>query len=270
MPSEDLSDLLGSLSLKPTSHCSDTTADAPTSVPVAAPAAPLSVSPVLPVLRPYQEKLVRKFMKKTTKSGKKAVLLHLPTGGGKTIISASIMHNFCELQKRRCLFVVNRNELIDQTARCLCSFGLKHQIGYIKAGYAADPTKPIQIASIQTLRPRLESNDCPPTDLIVIDEAHCAISASYMQLLRHFPSATVLGLTATPYRMCVEEQRILFGMVFDARIKGPSIKELTDGGHLTPSRCFGFHEDSLGDMRSKTSKDSVQDFLKKVVNHDIC
>ena len=66
----------------------------------------------LPSLRDYQCRIVRKFQRKTA-SGRRSILAQLPTGGGKTMTSGSIMRRFFERNKR-CMFVANLNELIDQ------------------------------------------------------------------------------------------------------------------------------------------------------------
>ena len=51
---------------------------------------------------------------------------------------------------------------------------------------------------------------------IIIDEAHHCISDSYQKVLRHFPDAEVLGVTATPDRGDMQN----LGTVFESLAYG--------------------------------------------------
>lgn len=90
-------------------------------------------------------------------AGRRRVLVYLPTGGGKTVVASHLIQSYCcklDSMKRRCLFVVNRNALIDQTAVALDKCGFQGEYAFIKSNYPTNSTKPIQIASIQTLTTR--------------------------------------------------------------------------------------------------------------------
>ena len=154
--------------------------------------------------------------------GARAVLLVLPTGGGKTVIGSLVVAGALAKGKR-VLWVACRRELVDQAAQRLPA-----PCGYIMAGRAPDPSAPVQVASLDTVAAR----EMPPVDLIVYDEAHHAVAATSRQVLARCPKAHVLGLTATPVR----GDGAALGDVFDALVLGPSVRELTDAGHLVPVR----------------------------------
>ncbi len=61
--------------------------------------------------------------------------------------------------------------------------------------------KNIVVASIQTITRRLQHLDKHHYDLVVIDEAHLALSKSWMRVCRTVPHDYRLGLSATPERM---------------------------------------------------------------------
>ena len=179
-------------------------------------------------LRDYQQQAVDA-LRGAFAVGKRAPLLCLPTGGGKTVIFSYIAQSAVARQNR-VMILVHRRELIQQTSETLESLGVSH--GIIAAGRPMTD-EPIQIASVQTLVKRLGKVREEPT-LIIVDEAHHAVAGSWSKIIDHFPLAKLLGVTATPMRL---DGRGL-GDFFDQLIIGPSVKELTEKGHLAPVRCF--------------------------------
>jgi superfamily II DNA or RNA helicase len=103
--------------------------------------------------------------------------------------------------------------------------------GLIKAGQAGDPTRYVQIASVQTLARRKTAMS---PDLIIVDEAHHAVAKSYMGLFERCPSSAVLGVTATPWRA----GKGGFGPFFRKLLLGPSTPELIADGYLVRPRVF--------------------------------
>jgi len=131
---------------------------------------------------------------------------------------------------RQVLILVHRRELIRQASDKLTAAGVRH--GVIAAGFPAT-TAQVQLASVQTLAKRLEWCDCNPS-LIIIDEAHHAVSRTWAQLLRNWPNAYRLGVTATPCRL----DGCGLSAAFDALVEGPSVQMLTSAGYLSPARIF--------------------------------
>lgn len=179
-------------------------------------------------LRDYQQQAVDA-LRSAFAAGKRAPLLCLPTGGGKTVIFSYIAQSAAQKGKR-VLILVHRRELVQQTSATLQSLELDH--GVIAAGYPMD-TKPVQVASVQTLARRLKQIKHDP-GLIIIDEAHHAVAGSWAKIVDRFPDSKLLGVTATPMRLDGKG----LDDIFDALILGPSIKQLTEAGFLSPSKCF--------------------------------
>ncbi|MBF0434625.1 MAG: DEAD/DEAH box helicase [Magnetococcales bacterium] len=164
----------------------------------------------------------------------------LPTGAGKTIIASEIVRRAVALG-RHVLFLAHRRELINQTSKKLDDFGIQHGI-LMGNDPRHDPAALVQVASVQTMVRRDKSNSF---QLIIIDEAHHASAASYKKILDWFPSANVIGLTATPVR----GDGAGLGDLFDAIVEGPSISMLTDQGFLVPCRVFAPTQPDLSNVK---------------------
>ena len=179
-------------------------------------------------LRPYQSAGIASIREAFGPLRKRAPLYVLPTGGGKSLTFSFIAHGAAE-KGNRVYILSHRQELIDQISSALDLTGAPH--GFIAAGY---PTldAPVQIASVQTLVRRLDRT--PQPDLIIIDEAHHARAETFERIIREWPKAKLLGVTATPIRLSGEG----LGTIFDHLIVGPSMRELIDGGYLAPYRMF--------------------------------
>lgn len=179
-------------------------------------------------LRSYQEQAIQN-LRAAYAAGHRASLLCLPTGGGKTVILATIAAQ-AAAKGRRVLILVHRRELIHQTASKLQWVGLEH--GIIAAGHPASD-HPVQVASVQTLVRRLAGMTWQPS-LVIIDEAHHAAAGSWRQILEHWPDAYRLGVTATPCRL---DGRGL-SQAFDHLALGPSVADLINAGFLSPARIY--------------------------------
>lgn len=160
------------------------------------------------------------------------VLFQMPTGTGKTRLFSSIIRDIQQIsaeQKERygVLVIAHRTELIEQIDETLSQkYHIAH--GIIKSGYPEDIRMPVQVASIQTLCRRFSNWSERQFAYIIIDEAHHALAKTYSQIIRHYYSAKVLGVTATPYRLSGESFRDLFGKL----IVSQDVSKFIEQGHL--------------------------------------
>lgn len=175
-------------------------------------------------LRPYQTDLLDR-IDKAWFSGSRSILAQLPTGGGKTIVFSTVIHQAIK-DGLKCLILAHREELIKQAADKI-EIITDDPVGIIKAGYPANYDRQIQVASVQSLTRRL--NHCPQFDLIVVDEAHHSTANSYRTILNRFPQAKILGVTATPIRLDGKG----FRGIFDELICGVTVSELIESGSLS-------------------------------------
>lgn len=173
-------------------------------------------------------------LRESLKSGKKRPVLKLPTGSGKTLIAANIIASAREKGKR-VLVIVDAIELIDQTVAAFYDEGL-HSMGVIQAKHPmTDYSRPIQIASVQTLARR----QCPEFDLAIVDECH-AVYETVRKLIEENPEKPFIGLSATPWAKGL-------GLLYDDLIQPASIRQLTDLGYVAKLKAYApAHPDLTG------------------------
>lgn len=185
----------------------------------------------------------------------KNVLMQAPTGAGKTALTVHMMKTAADRGKTA-MFIVHQTELLQQTSRALWAQHLEH--GVIAPGKRKS-SMPVQVASVQTLVRRLDQHDCP--DLIVIDECHRAAAVTYQRVIEAYPSARVVGLTATPRRTDGKGLDDLFSTI----VAGPSIRRLIDSGYLADYRLvappsavdMSSVKTRMGDYDKKQTEDAV-------------
>ena len=151
-------------------------------------------------LRPYQQE-AREAVKSDWASGFLRTLLVLPTGCGKTIVFSKIVEDMVR-SGRRCLILAHRGELLDQAAdKLLQATGLRCSVEKAEET-CLDSWYRVTVGSIQSLMREKRLGQFPADyfDVIVVDEAHHALSDGYQRVLTYFEEARVLGVTATPDR----------------------------------------------------------------------
>lgn len=184
-------------------------------------------------LRPYQESAIEG-VRDAFRAGRRAPLLVAPTGAGKTVMFGFVAQQTASRGKR-VLILAHRKELIRQASRKLYDADVPH--GIIAPGNT--PTRDlVQVASVQTLGRRLNDPRYSAPDLIVVDEAHHAVAGQWRDVVSAYPSARILGVTATPERMDGKGLGIEAGGIFDEIVIGPSVPDLIEGGFLAPARIF--------------------------------
>lgn len=184
-------------------------------------------------LRPYQQQ-AKDAIFSEWKNGIKKTLLVLPTGCGKTIVFAKVAEE-CVKGGSRVLILAHRGELLDQAAD---KIGKSTGLGC--ATEKAEQTClgswfRIVVGSVQSMMREKRLNQFPNDyfNTIIIDEAHHCISDSYQKVLRHFPDAEVLGVTATPDRGDMQN----LGMVFESLAYEYTLPKAIKEGYLSPIKA---------------------------------
>jgi DNA repair protein RadD len=194
-------------------------------------------------LRPYQSKAADE-LRASFRSGKRAPLFQLPTGGGKTFVFSYVAYGATKLGNS-VLILVHRKELLTQASVSLAKIGLRHalvaQEKHIRECIGlhveelsepfVDMNALVTIASVDTLIRRL--NTIKPPSLIICDESHHLTRGNkWGSIVAHFPAARLLGVTATPCRTDGKGLGVGSAGFFDDLICGPTMGELIDLGFL--------------------------------------
>lgn len=184
-------------------------------------------------LRPYQKRM---FLgaREAFRKGATGVCLQAATGSGKTAISAEMIR-FALARGGRVIFGAHLFAILDDTIRRLGAEGLR--VGAIQAGEPADPSAPVQVASLQTLWAMLDRGETlPPCSLFVLDEGHRSRARTVDAVLRASGARHLLVLTATPSRGDGQGLGRAAGGLCDALVCGPQPRELVAAGYLVPVR----------------------------------
>ena len=185
-------------------------------------------------LRPYQEEAKQAIFEQWDGSVNRTRLV-LPTGCGKTIVFAKVAEE-CVCQGNRVLILAHRGELLDQAAdKIRRSTGLGCAVEKAESSCIGSWFR-IVVGSVQTMMREKRLGQFPDDyfDTIIIDEAHHCISDSYQRVLRHFPEAKVLGVTATPDRGDMRDMGEYFESIAYEYTLPKAIKE----GYLSPIRAL--------------------------------
>ena len=184
-------------------------------------------------LRKYQEEAVNAIEKQWDEGFLKTLLV-LPTGCGKTVVFAKVTENQVRNGKR-VLILAHRGELLEQAADKLYK-----STGIMSALEKAESTSlgswyRVTVGSVQTLMREKRLMQFPQDhfDVIVIDEAHHAISESYQRILTYFNTARVLGVTATPDRGDMKN----LGSVFESLAYEYTLPRAIKEGYLSPIKA---------------------------------
>lgn len=181
-------------------------------------------------LRAYQQRLVDEVMA-AIRRGVRRILVVLPTGGGKTVVFARILAG-AVAKASASLVLAHRAELLEQTWAKLLGAGIsENDLGMIWADdKRARPRALCQVASVQTLARRVP----PPAKLVVVDEAHRAVGASYLRIAEAYPDAIHLGFTATPWRL----DGVGLDAFYETVVVGATVPELIELGYLVTPRVY--------------------------------
>lgn len=185
-------------------------------------------------LRPYQQEAKEAIFEQWD-NGIKKTLLVLPTGCGKTIVFAKVTED-CVRRGNRVLILAHRGELLEQA-----SDKIRKSTGLGCAMEKAEESCQVSwfrvvVGSVQTLMREKRLGQFPADyfQTIIIDEAHHCISDSYQRVLKHFPEAQVLGVTATPDR---GDMRNL-GAYFESLAYEYTLPKAIKEGFLSPIKAL--------------------------------
>ena len=195
--------------------------------------------PTVHALRDYQVLAINR-VAEAWRRGVRSLLLVSPTGSGKTVIAAEMIRRTVA-NGRRVLFLAPRRELVDQASRKLSALGVEH--GIILAGdRRCNLSALAQVASIDTLKARINRLALLEPALVIVDESHLYVTEARERLLDRWPTARRVGLTATPCRQDGRGLSVLFNELIEV-VATPA--ELTRAGHLVPAHYYSLSEPDL-------------------------
>lgn len=182
----------------------------------------------------YQEDCVRAVERERALRVSRTALV-VATGGGKTMTFAEWGGQFLESQPDgagRVLYLGHRDELIDQAFTTIRE-QVAHRgqtVGVVQGDRNGAMARHV-VGSVATLggrRGEKRRRMIRDVRAIVVDECHHIVSQTYLDCLRHWPDAFVLGVTATLTRA----DRKKLGTVIQSVAHEVGLRELIDRGRL--------------------------------------
>lgn len=170
--------------------------------------------------------------------GQNRILLVMATGTGKTFTAFQIIWRLWKSkQKKRILFLADRNILVDQTKNN--DFKPFGQAMTKVTNRTVDPSYEIYLSLYQAVTGSEDEQNIYKQfspdffDLVVIDECHrgsASVDSAWRQILEYFSAATHIGLTATPK----ETKEVSNIDYFGEPVYTYSLKQGIEDGFLAP------------------------------------
>src|SRR3954468_6683686 len=198
-------------------------------------------------LRPYQRAAIDAVLA-ARRAGRRRLLIHLPTGAGKTVIFSHL----AKLARRQVLVLAHREELLTQARDKLVRALEGDAVVDIERGALRAPeAAKVIVCSIRSLHEERLARVLRGRDVgvIVYDEGHHAGAEENLRVLRQLGvfepafDGTLLGFTATTARGDGQGLDDVFEEVVYTR----ALPELIDDGYLAPLR--GFRIATTADLR---------------------
>jgi len=186
-------------------------------------------------LRPRQKTFVERSLAALSSHGN--TLGIASTGFGKTIALSAVVSGSIEGSDAKACVLAHRDELTAQNRDKFARVNPDLTTSVVDANrknWSGQAT----FAMVPTLTRAANLEQMPALDLLVIDEAHHAVAASYRRIIDRAldlnPDCKIFGVTATPNRGDKKGLREVFDNVADQVRLG----ELIASGHLVPPRTF--------------------------------
>ena len=217
-------------------------------------------------LRPRQKTFVERSLAALSSHGN--TLGSAPTGAGKTIMLSALAGEAIGNSDAKACVLAHRDELTTQNRDKFGRVNPKLTTSVVDAN-TKNWSGQATFAMVPTLARPANLAAMPKLDLLVIDEAHHAVAASYRRIIDRVrdanPEAHIFGVTATPNRGDRKGLREVFDNVSDQVRLG----ELIASGHLVPPRTFVIDvgvQDKLREVR-KTIADYDMTQVAEIMDH---
>ena len=196
------------------------------------------------------------------KGWKKGIVI-LPTGTGKTFLSAFDTLNV----QGRILFIVHRLDILTQSKEAFEKIYPNEKLGLLTGEERENVSdSKVLFASKDTLRNPDVLNQFKPNefDYIIVDEVHHGQAPSYQIVLKYFePNFFMLGLTATPDRM---DRKDIFELFDYQKVFEYSLTDAIENGFLVPYTYYGLKDNiDYSNIRYNGNKYNVADLDRNLI-----
>ncbi|KAA1111149.1 hypothetical protein PGT21_036915 [Puccinia graminis f. sp. tritici] len=244
--------------------------------------------------RPYQQDSLDACLDALSR-GVSRIGVSLPTGSGKTTVFLNLIHKISGKRVDsnetpwRAMVIVNSVELAHQTIRQLKKLFPNTLVGTEQGAKHSSEDAEVVVATYQSLHSKERYRKFDPAHFkcIIVDEAHHALSSSYLQILSYFNrdidhqnsprsdnsdnlkphQVPIIGFSATFSR----HDRLALSTVFEEIVYHYELRDMIQAGWLAPARFTSVKVDmdlSKVALTSGKEPDYVPDRLAEVVDTD--
>ncbi|EFP88637.1 uncharacterized protein PGTG_14842 [Puccinia graminis f. sp. tritici CRL 75-36-700-3] len=244
--------------------------------------------------RPYQQDSLDACLDALSR-GVSRIGVSLPTGSGKTTVFLNLIHKISGKRVDsnetpwRAMVIVNSVELAHQTIRQLKKLFPNTLVGTEQGAKHSSEDAEVVVATYQSLHSKERYRKFDPAHFkcIIVDEAHHALSSSYLQILSYFNrdidhqnsprsdnsdnlkphQVPIIGFSATFSR----HDRLALSTVFEEIVYHYELRDMIQAGWLAPARFTSVKVDmdlSQVALTSGKEPDYVPDRLAEVVDTD--
>lgn len=161
-------------------------------------------------LREYQKQAIDKILWAKNAKLEGNDLIVLPTGAGKSIVIANLVHQLNE----PVLILQPSKEILEQNYKKLLNYINAFEIGIYSASMNEKVVRNFTLATIQSIYTKPEEFN--HFKLVIIDECHLVnpknLGGMFSSFLEAIGNPKVIGLTATPYRMDLSYKHTDYGL----------------------------------------------------------
>ena len=209
----------------------------------------------------YLQNQVLDELKDFRKRGHKKGIVILPTGTGKTYLSAFDTLN----AQGRVLFIVHKLDILSQSRESYERIYTTSKLGLL-TGEARENVNDSKVlfASKDTLRNCFTDFKPDEFDYIVIDEVHHGQAPTYQSILNYFkPNVFMLGLTATPDRT---DRKDIFQLFDYNKVFEYTLNDAINNGFLVPYTYYGLTDNiDYSNIRYNGNKYKVEDLDRALI-----
>lgn len=211
----------------------------------------------------YLQKLALEALDFYRNKGWKKGVVVLPTGTGKTFLSAFDAKKF----DGRVLFIVHRLDILSQSQEAFEKVWPKAKLGSL-TGEVKEHIydSKVLFASKDTVRnPQYLSLFSPSEfDYIIVDEVHHGQAPTYQSVIKYFqPKEFMLGMTATPDRM---DRKDIFELFDYNKAFEYTLNEAIENGFLVPYTYYGLKDNiDYSKIRYNGRRYNVQDLDRYLI-----
>lgn len=159
----------------------------------------------------YQEMCLER-ISETRQRGVNRALMVMASGTGKTVTAAFDVQRWLDEHDGRVLYLCHQNDILSQARNTFEEvLGKQHKFGYFHGQEKDHHSVTCLFASLQTMREWKQAFSREEFSYIIVDESHHAPAPTYLPILEYFRPKFLLGATATPDRMDLQDIRDIYG-----------------------------------------------------------